>query len=56
MKVSDSERKIIGGIDGVSSDLFSDKFDYVALGHLHRPEPGWEKDSLFWLTDTPEFQ
>jgi exonuclease SbcD len=38
MKVSDSERKIIGGIDGVSSDLFSGKFDYVALGHLHRPQ------------------
>jgi len=35
---SDSERPLsVGGADKISSDLFSD-FDYVALGHLHRPQ------------------
>lgn len=36
--VSDSERDIsIGGLGTVSSDVF-DGVDYVALGHLHRPQ------------------
>jgi len=36
---SESERKLtIGGTGSVSSDLFKD-FGYVALGHLHRPQP-----------------
>ncbi|MBN2794245.1 MAG: exonuclease SbcCD subunit D [Clostridia bacterium] len=35
---SDSERTLsIGGTDQVSVELFKD-FDYVALGHLHRPQ------------------
>lgn len=35
---SDSERPLsIGGTDQVSVELFKD-FDYVALGHLHRPQ------------------
>ena len=35
---SDSERNIeVGGVDNISADLFTD-FDYVALGHLHRPQ------------------
>ena len=33
---SDSETSI-GGLDGVDVSLFDD-FDYVALGHLHRPQ------------------
>jgi exonuclease SbcD len=36
--VSDSERQLaIGGADAVSATVF-DGFDYVALGHLHRPQ------------------
>lgn len=34
---SDSEELIIGGLDGISYSCF-DIFDYVALGHLHRPQ------------------
>lgn len=34
---SDSERIIVGGLDNVSSAVFSD-FDYVALGHIHGPQ------------------
>lgn len=34
---TDSEVLSIGGIDCVGADLF-DAFDYVALGHLHRPQ------------------
>ena len=38
MKNSDSEQAIIGGIEGVSHELFPERFGYVALGHLHRPQ------------------
>jgi len=38
MKNSDSEQAIIGGIEGVSHKLFPERFGYVALGHLHRPQ------------------
>ncbi len=34
---TDSEVLSIGGLDCVGADLF-DEFDYVALGHLHRPQ------------------
>lgn len=34
---SDSEEITIGGLDEVSAEVFS-AFDYVALGHLHRPQ------------------
>lgn len=34
---SDSEEISVGGTDNVSADIFND-FDYVALGHLHRPQ------------------
>lgn len=34
---TDSEVLSIGGLDAVGADLF-DVFDYVALGHLHRPQ------------------
>lgn len=33
----DSEDISIGGVDAISSSLFSD-FDYVALGHIHKPQ------------------
>ena len=37
---SDSERNIsVGGVDSVPAELFSNSgFDYLALGHLHRPQ------------------
>lgn len=34
---SDSEDAVVGGLDGVDVSVF-DPFDYVALGHLHRPQ------------------
>lgn len=34
---SDSEDVCVGGLDNVDSSVF-DGFDYVALGHLHRPQ------------------
>lgn len=34
---SDSETKMLGGIDAVDAGLFFD-FDYTALGHLHQPQ------------------
>lgn len=34
---SDSEERAVGGTDQVDGNLFAD-FDYVALGHLHRPQ------------------
>lgn len=36
-KTSDSEELSIGGTDNVDASIF-DSFDYVALGHLHRPQ------------------
>lgn len=37
--VSDSERDIhVGGLGTVSAKIFPEAFDYVALGHLHRPQ------------------
>ena len=36
---SESERDIhIGGLGAVEASVFPDEFDYVALGHLHRPQ------------------
>ena len=34
---SDSEQITAGGIDNVDAELF-DNFDYVALGHIHKPQ------------------
>lgn len=34
---SDSESLSIGGLDNIGAELF-DAFDYVALGHIHRPQ------------------
>lgn len=38
---SESEVQAVGGLDAVDVSLFKD-FDYVALGHLHKPQP------VFW--------
>lgn len=36
-ELSDSENVSVGGIDSVDISVFED-FDYVALGHIHRPQ------------------
>ncbi len=37
---SASEREIhVGGLGAVGAEAFPECFDYVALGHLHRPQP-----------------
>lgn len=35
--ISDSEEVSVGGIDNVDKEVF-EKFDYVALGHIHKPQ------------------
>ncbi len=38
-KTSESERLIhIGGLGDVGTDVFSDFFSYIALGHIHKPQ------------------
>ena len=34
---SDSEETVVGGLDNVDASVF-EGFDYVALGHIHRPQ------------------
>ena len=34
---SDSEEASVGGLDNIDAELF-DAYDYVALGHIHRPQ------------------
>lgn len=34
----DGVREIVGTLDGFSVSVFPDKFDYVALGHIHRSQ------------------
>ena len=36
-ETSDSEEHTVGTLDNIDSSLFSD-FDYVALGHIHKPQ------------------
>lgn len=33
----DSEEAVVGGLDNVDAEVF-DRFDYVALGHIHSPQ------------------
>jgi exonuclease SbcD len=47
-QASDSERPIdIGGIETIPVNCFND-FDYVALGHLHRPQSIGQKDHIHY--------
>ena len=44
---SESEREIhIGGLGAVGADCFPAAFDYVALGHLHRPQAAGGRDHV----------
>lgn len=36
-EISDSEEKTVGGLDNIDAAVFAD-FDYVALGHIHKPQ------------------
>lgn len=36
-QTSESEQVVVGTVDAVPADVFA-RFDYVALGHLHRPQ------------------
>ncbi len=43
----ESEREIhIGGLGAVGEDAFPAEFDYVALGHLHRPQRVGQSDRI----------
>lgn len=42
---SASEEKTVGGLDNIDADVF-DRFDYVALGHLHGPQTLGEKKNI----------
>lgn len=39
---SDSEEHTVGGLDQIDAAVF-DAFDYVALGHIHRPQRVWRE-------------
>ena len=51
-ELSDSESPVyVGGVDGIDVSLFQ-KFDYVALGHLHKPQSVGRKEVRYsgsWL-------
>ena len=46
----DSEMRTVGNIDEVSADVL-EKFDYVALGHIHKPMKVWSE--LYRYCGTP---
>ncbi|MBK9247985.1 MAG: exonuclease SbcCD subunit D C-terminal domain-containing protein [Ignavibacteria bacterium] len=37
-EISDSEHSVMGNLGQVTSETFSELFDYIALGHIHRPQ------------------
>jgi exonuclease SbcD len=43
--ISESERDI-GNQSSISADIFSEVFDYVALGHIHRPQIVAKNESI----------
>jgi exonuclease SbcD len=44
---AESEREIhIGGLGSVTTEIFPQSFDYVALGHLHRPQSCEDDDRV----------
>lgn len=49
---SDSERRNIGTLENVDAALY-DAFDYVALGHLHRPQNVGRGDGTMRYCGTP---
>lgn len=51
-QTSESERRSIGTLDNVDAEVFAD-FDYVALGHLHRPQRVGREDGTIRYCGTP---
>ncbi|MDO4475995.1 MAG: exonuclease SbcCD subunit D [Lachnospiraceae bacterium] len=49
---SDSERKSVGTLEDVSAQYY-EAFDYVALGHLHRPQNVGRSDGTMRYCGTP---
>jgi exonuclease SbcD len=48
-KRSDSERDIqVGNLAGVSDQVFPEIFDYVALGHIHKPQKVGREERIFY--------
>lgn len=47
---SESERKFVGTLANVDANIFSD-YDYVALGHLHRPQKFYSGSPLKYSFD-----
>jgi len=47
---SESERKFVGGAENVNVDIFSG-YNYVALGHLHRPQKFYSGSPLKYSFD-----
>lgn len=47
---SDSERKIVGTLSNVDANIFSE-YNYVALGHLHRPQKFYSGSPLKYSFD-----
>jgi exonuclease SbcD len=46
-QTSESENRIyVGGLGDIAADDFPDVFDYVALGHLHRPQKVGNRDNI----------
>lgn len=45
-ETSDSELASVGGLDEVDSSIF-DRFDYVALGHIHKSQPLGKKNMRY---------
>jgi len=52
-KESDSERKIVGTLANVDAKIFS-AYNYVALGHLHRPQKFYSGSPLKYSFDEAE--
>lgn len=44
-ETSDSEEKTVGGLDNIDAAVFAD-FDYVALGHIHKPQQCARRETL----------
>lgn len=49
VSTSDSEREIqVGNLAGVTDQVFPETFDYVALGHIHKPQKVGQEDRIFY--------
>jgi len=49
VKISDSEREIqLGNLAGISSESLDVGFDYIALGHIHKPQIVHDKNTIMY--------